>query len=180
LTLPVFTQEQKNTVYKASTDIELLEDLSSQDRELSDAAIEEVLKRGERMIPLLIQKKGDQRFVIGTLTRNINAAQVVFSPLSDKKANKRLLSKGKLVTVEVAALYLITAIYYNDLYISQSPYLTDYSVTPIKQRAANTSKVIKKAWESTEKWYQRLKIEGLEKLRKDKEDPFTNSDVGFW
>lgn len=180
LSAPANCQQQKNTGIEMITDTQILENLASQDRELADTAVEEILKRGERMIPLLIQKKGDERFVLAKLTRSENSGQAIYLPSPDKKSNKRLLKQGKLVTVEVAALYLITAIYYNDLFISQSPYLTDFSLPKEKRRAANTKEVVNKAWEATESWYKRVKIDGMEKLRKDEEYPFRKSEVKFW
>ncbi len=138
LNTQIHCQEQKNTETGMVTDAQVVENLASQDMKTADAAVEEILRRGEKMLPLLIKKKGDLRFVLARLTRSKDVAQSIYLPLADKKSNERLLKQGKLVTVEVAALYLITAIYYNDLYISQSPYLTDFSVPKEKRRAANT------------------------------------------
>ena len=176
----IFSQVTNDDDITRVSDPQLIESLASKDIEVANAAIEEVLKRGERLIPLLIQKKGDQRFVLGRLTRSENASTIVFTPSTNSRRNSKLLREGKLITVEVAALYLITAIFYNDLYISQTPYLTDLSLAPEKRRSANTEEVVEKAWESTEAWFQKLEATGLEKLRKENEYPFRKGKVRFW
>lgn len=163
-----------------TSDSKLLENLTSQDAKVVNAAVGEIMNRGEEIIPFLIQCKGDQRFFGGSLLRRDDTASVIFRPTSNSKLNKKLLKEGKFVTVEVAALHLITAIFYKDLYISQSPYLMDFSVSKEKRLAANTQQVVSKAWIAVESWYQKLKAEGIEKLRKDNIYPFINSDVRFW
>jgi hypothetical protein len=170
-------QEKEADMTKVS-DTQLLEKLASRDEKNVDSAIDETLRRGEKMISLLIGLKGQRQTFGGRLSRRENASTLVFEPKS--KNNKTLLKEGKLVTLEVAALYLINAIYFETLDISQSPYLTDLSVPKEKRQAANTPAVIEKAWKSVEEWYRKEKIKGLENVRKNQESPFQNGEVRFW
>jgi hypothetical protein len=162
------------------SDSEVIEELAAPNYKAADAAVDEILRRGVRMIPLLMKKQGDQRFFRGYLARTPHTATSVTVPFGDPKKDKKLLEKGELVTVEVAALYLITAIYYESLHIAQSPYLTDLSLPEIKRRQANKKNLIERAWKATGEWYQRLIASDLQTLRAAKDYPLKSADVGFW
>jgi hypothetical protein len=110
----------------------------------------------------------------------MSLANFVFGGTGDPKNDKKLLKLGKLVTMEVAALYLISAIYFESQRFSQSPYLTDLSLPQLEQKAANTSKLIDRAWRATEKWYRKLTELGIERLRAADDYPLKNSQVEFW
>jgi hypothetical protein len=162
------------------TDSEIMEELAASNYKPADAAVDDILRRGVRMIPLLMKKKGDKRFFHGSLARSSGTSTLVFEPSGDPQKDKWWLKEGKFVTVEVAAIYLITAIYYDSLYISQGPYLTDTSLPETKRRAANTKKVIEKAWKATAEWYQRLIASDITTLRAAKDYPLRARDVRFW
>ena len=166
---------------QSKSDAQLVEELASTNDARADAAVEEVLSRGDRMLPLLIQKKGDRRFFRGWLTREDGQAAVMVPiPTGNSKRDKKYLKEGKLVTVEVAAIYLITAIFYDSLDIAQSPYLTDHALPGIKRRMANTPPLVKRAWKAIEGWYQRLASSNLTTLRAKDDDPLSTADVDFW
>lgn len=173
-------QAQSGEEIETLPDIRLLERLGTPNYETANRVIDEILKRGDRMLPRLMVLKGDQTLFWGSLARNPNAASFYYSPSADRQRNRRLLRSGQLVTSEVAALYLITAIFYQDLYISQSPYLCDFSAAPEKRKTANSSDNIKKAWISTETWYQKVKLNGIEAARADHDYPFKSGDVEFY
>ena len=162
------------------TDSQVIGELAASTYKLADAAVDEILKRGVRMIPLLMKKKGDERFFRGFLARSPGTSTSVTNPSGDPKKNKRLLKEGKFVTVEVAAIYLISAIHYGSLNIAQSPYLTDNSLPDVDRRQANTRKLIQKAWKATTEWYQRLIASDITTLRAAGDDPFSSGDVTFW
>lgn len=116
------------------------------------------------MIALLLKLKGDRRAFRGSLARDPRSSSFVIVRPNPKK-KEQSLEDGKLVTVEVAALYLITANYYGPLDTAQSHYLTDLSQPEVARREADTRVLIERAWKSTAEWYQRLNDSGLAKLR---------------
>ncbi len=154
------------------SDSELINALSSV-RE-SSGAPDEIVHRGERMIPLLLNVKGDQRPAFAALGHHLSATptRVAIKP-SD-------VEPGKTLTMEVAALYLICAIYHNTLEFAQSPYLTDRRLPVGKRDATNTPELVTRAWQSVEEWNRRLDGTTLKKLRSLKDDPLRGSSVAFW
>ena len=106
------TNGQQSKLSTSMTDAELLEQLASSNVEIADRAADMIVARGERMIAPLMKLKGDKRLFAGLLVRNTSPANFVFGPSGDPKQDEKLLKLGKLVTIEVAALYLISAIYF--------------------------------------------------------------------
>jgi hypothetical protein len=155
------------------TDERIIVELKSHNEEEAHHAVEEIMQRGERMIPLLLQTKGNNQAFYGYGLGNHLAAFAFPSPTGDKK-----LDEGRVITVEVAALYLISAIYHKTLEFAQAPYLTDG--TSVKWQKFNTPRRVISAWESVEKWARMLKTQGLESLRAKQCDPLKWSVVDFW
>ena len=162
------------------TDIELIEQISSAEWQQATAAVEEIVKRGERMIPLLLKKKGDKQYFRGYLSNNKMSATAITIPSGNRRNDEQLSKEGQFVTVEVAALYLITAIYYDSLSIAQGPYLTDLSLADEKRRMANTPKLIKRSWKSVDRWTLELNKQGMAALRAKKYAPLDDAEVRFW
>lgn len=158
------------------TDAELLGQLASPDRQTADAAAALILERGERMLAPLMKLHGDKRLYAGFLHRTRTDSW--FGGTGDPKNDKELVKRGYVITVEVAALYLISAIHYGTFSFASLPYLTDLTAEYRDQQ--NTPKLIGKAWKATEKWYRRLTESGLEKLRAADDYPLKNSQVEFW
>lgn len=157
------------------SDKQLLVDLESANPKTASQAAQEIFIRGERMIPLLLSLRSKDKNFVGSGLGNSQAAQITFIPLSKKK-----IDKGYLVTIEVASLYLISAIYHGNLSFAESPYLTDLSIPPIDRKAFNSKVLINKAWLSVEAWAKELQREGLESMRSKKNTPLKNSGVAFW
>jgi hypothetical protein len=148
--------------------------LQSRDRELATQAVHEIKRRGEPMIPFLMRLKGDTRLFQGDELGDPRSSTAV--PLEVVKGR---ISRESVVTNEVAALYLISAIYYgNSLFAS--PYLADASIPPNERRPQNSSYLIEKAWEAVENWANELKKENLDALRAKKFDPLKSSGVTFY
>jgi hypothetical protein len=143
--------------------------LKSHNKEEAHKAAQEVFNRGERMIPLLLQRMGDKHNFYGYGLGNRAAA---FYSLDRK------LSEGSSVTVEVAALYLICAIYHQNLEFAQAPYLTDGS--NIRNMNLNTNKRVRIAWIAVQNWAKLVATEGLASLRSRRYSPLTESTVWFW
>ena len=154
------------------SDSELINALSSI-RE-SSGAPDEIVHRGARMIPLLLKVKGDQRPAFAGLGHHLSATPTMVAVDPSK------VVPGETLTMEVAALYLICAIYHNTVEFAQSPYLSDLSLPVAKRKALNSPDRLAKAWESVEKWNKRLEGSTIENLRSQKDDPLKGSGVAFW
>jgi hypothetical protein len=169
-TLSILSQTEKSKKFdvESMADDELISYLGSdKNREATQSAIE-IFKRGERMIPLLMKLKGNKSNYNGFCLGDPKGADHVF---------EIEIVEGSTVTVEVAALYLITAIHYNNLAFANVPYLTENK--RITNFQYNALKRVKKAWKATEQWYEKLKKDGLEKLRKDNEFPLKSTKIHF-
>ncbi len=159
---------------KTIGDEQLITELQSPDGEKARAAASEVFARGESMIPALLALKGNKKpFAGASWLGRPTAGQLVFPAGINEEP-------GTGVPIEVAALYLINAIYRNKLQFAQSPYLTDLAVAPDKRDAKNSEALIERAWHSTEGWGKLLKSEGIERLRREKRGPLDGSQVAFW
>lgn len=146
---------------------------SGTSEEITGSAIE-IFKRGEKMIPLLIKLKGKDADYSGYCLGDPNEADG-YGEIPG--------IEGSRVTIEVASLYLINAIYFDNLAFANVPYITDRKQDKVRgfkgYRNYNTSKRIEKAWKSTGKWYQKLQEVGIKKLRKDDQRPFRSAKIYF-
>ncbi|MEW6126588.1 MAG: hypothetical protein AB1757_06070 [Acidobacteriota bacterium] len=77
-------------------------------------------------------------------------------------------------SVEVAALYYISFLFYQKWDHADAPFLVD------KSRKLNSIKAVSKAYKSYEKWFKRVKTLGLDKARKQKLDPLDGSGVSWY
>jgi len=107
---------------------ELLAAFESSKKEQSHQAIIDIVKRGEVMIPLLLQCKGNKNFFYGYGLGHRNSSFLLPLPTGNRKADE-----GRVITLEVGALYLISAIFYESLEFAQAPYLTDGSPVKIQK-----------------------------------------------
>jgi hypothetical protein len=162
---------QSQTQVITKSDSELIDELSRRGGAL---AVDEIIHRGARMIPLLLKVKGDQRPAYAALGHHLSATPTRFA------INPSDVVPGKTLTMEVAALYLICSIYYNTVEFAQSPYLTDRRLPVRKRDALNTPKLVARAWQAVDEWNKRLDHSTIEKLRSLKDDPLQGSGVGFW
>lgn len=153
------------------SDSQLIDDLAAG----RSGAPKEILNRGARIVPLLLKLKGDQRPYLGTdLGHRLSATAITLADVSSEPRPEQI------VTIEVAALYLICAIYYDGLEFAQSPYLTDLRIPAAKRKAKNLPVLITRAWKSTTAWSQRLHNKTIDDLRLRKDHPLRGSGVAFW
>jgi hypothetical protein len=82
--------------------------------------------------------------------------------------------------MEVAALYLICAIYHNTIEFAQSPYLTDLRLPVNKRDGRNSPELVARAWQAVEEWSRRLDSTTIRELHSRKDDPLRGSGVHFW
>jgi len=154
------------------SDSELIDELSSPRG--AALAAGEIVHRGVRMIPLLLAVKGDQRPAFAALGHHLSATPTRVATIPSD------VEPGRTLTMEVAALYLICAVYHNTVEFAQSPYLTDLRLPVGKRDARNSPELVARAWESVEEWSRRLDSTTIKKLRSRKDDPLQGSGAAFW
>jgi hypothetical protein len=167
-------KKAQNVSMQEKTHEQVVSTLQSRDRQLATQAVHEIMKRGEPMILFLMHLKGDTRLFEGEDLGDIRSSKAV--PLQVVKSK---ISQESIVTNEVAALYLISAIYYGNRLFA-SPWLADATLPRKERKPQNSSYLIAKAWEAVEKWTNELKKENLDSLRAKKFDPLKNSGVTFF
>ena len=165
-------QGQGNVSLISKSDSELVNELSSR-RGATDAR-DEIVRRGVRLIPLLLKVKGDKRPAYTALGFHLSATPTRIANTPPD------VVPGKTLTMEVAALYLICAIYHNSVEFAQSPYLTDRRLPANRRTTLNSPELLARAWQSVEEWSKRLDSSTIEKLRSLKDEPLRGSGVGFW
>lgn len=175
-----FSQKSGRTKFENLTDPELIEKLASKKERVTGAAVAEILKRGEKLIPLLLKRRNDARFFYGWLAPNPNFTMNVVFPARSAAVNRQYLKEGRLVTIEVAAIYLIEAIFFESLHIANSPYLHDSSAAVSEKNVANTAENITQAWTAVEKWTEKLKTSTIRELRSTNDSPLSESNVNFY
>ena len=168
----VLAHGQSNVSLIAKSDSEVINELSSSRG--NAFAVDEIVHRGVRMIPLLLKVKGDQRPAFAAFGSHLSATPTrIANTPSD-------VVPGITLTMEVSALYLICAIYHNSLEFAQSPDLTDLRLPADKRKGLNTPDLVARAWQSVEEWSRRLDRSTIQKLRALKDDPLRASSVHFW
>ena len=168
----VLAQGQSEVGLVAKSDAEVINTLSISRGH--PPVVDEIVHRGERMIPLLLKLKGDQRPAYAALGHHLSATptRIALTPAD--------VEPGKTLTMEVAGLYLICAIYYDTVEFAQSPYLSDLRLPASKRDALNSPELVARAWQSVEEWSRRLDRTTIKRLRSRKDDPLQGSGVHFW
>jgi hypothetical protein len=148
----------------------LLSKLSSADPAEVTRAAREIFRRGERMIPRLVKLKGDR-----TVSQFLSLCNS--DPRSSYFSARVYGVEGSWVTTEVVALYLISAIYFENPRFAVEPLLQ--GSRPVKDYNYNTRKRLKKAWKSNLSWYSKFESVGIDELRKLDESPLSSSKLSF-
>jgi hypothetical protein len=172
--IPEWNEKARVISMQEKTNEQVVGMLQSRDRELATQAVYEIMRRGEPMIPFLMRLKGDARMFQGKELGDPRSSRLV--PLDVVKGR---VSQESIVTNEVAALYLISAIYYGNRLFA-SCWLADASLPREERRPQNSSYLIAKAWEAVENWANELKKENLDSLRAKKFHPLKSSGVAFY
>lgn len=163
----------ENRTVENLKDQDVIAGLSDRNTESAHMAVGEIMRRGDRMIPLLLRCKGNKSFFYGYGLGHRLSSFVIPFPVKDTEIND-----GSLITVEVAALYLISSIYHKTTEFAEAPYLSDGK--PVNWQRFNTPERVSEAWESTEKWIEAFTSEGIEALRSRGLSPLSRSKVRFW
>jgi hypothetical protein len=162
------------------SDAQVVKDLTGGSEKKASRAVHEVMARGGRVLPLLLKLKGDRRCFMGDWELGSHAGCSV-----RMRPNKRnqCYEWGSASTVEVAALYLIEAVYRNDLEFAQGVTLIERDPEDGQQRLdvkKNGREVIARAWGTVEKWFAEFGREGLEALRAKERGPFAGTKLDFY
>jgi hypothetical protein len=162
------------------SDAQVVKDLKGSSEKKASRAVHEVMARGGRMIPLLLKLKGDRRCFYGDWELGSHAG--CSSRMAPNKRNQ-CYEWHNASTVEVAALYLIEAVYRDDLKFAQGVTLIERDPEDGQQRLdvkMNGREVIARAWETVERWFAEFGHEGLAALRAKKRGPFAGTKLDFY
>ncbi len=151
--------------------------MTSEDHGDCRTAISEIMKRGEAMFEFLLNLKGNSTFFPGDLG-DPNAAELTFMPHPDFPLSES--SKNKVVTVEVAGLYLISAIYFQRTDFSRIAVFRDLNIEQVSKSISNKKENVERAYQWVEKWVEKCRREGIASLREKKIDPLAGSNLYWW
>ncbi|MEA3641719.1 MAG: hypothetical protein VBE63_17530 [Lamprobacter sp.] len=160
------------------TDEEVVHRLGSTSPETADAAAKEVLNRGERLFELLLRLRDNRRPFAGRALLNPDASILMPTPIEGFPLPDS--EQERLVTVEVAALYLISAAFYRDIHFAQAPLLVDLEEPREKRRAANTAERLDRALRTTEFWVTECRQVGIDTLRSKGRAPLDDGHLKWF
>ena len=160
-------------------DAQVIRDLTSTNEKAASRAVDEVMRRGARMVPLLLKLKGNRRCFFGDWDLGTHAG---CSSRRAPEKSERCYEMSNASTVEVAALFLIESVYRDDLKFAQGATLAEWhdngeERTDVKK---NGRELIARAWALAERWSQELEREGLGGLRAKDRGPFAGTRLGFY
>ena len=162
---------------KSMNDTQLVEQLASKDHRVSNEAAATILGKGEPMVEPLLQMQGRKQPYTGSLG-NPRGSTTTVMPLPGSSLTPE--QQERVVTVEAAALYLISAIYAGRLDFANSPLLADLDVPPERRKAANKEEYLERGFASARAWWDTRKKDGLQALRDRGEDPLKRARLSFW
>ena len=150
----------------------LVEELGSADSQVAANAAQDLFAAGAAAIPALFRAEGKcERFY----------AIDVFRPMSTivRRSRGAGCAPGDEVSVEVAALYLLEAIYEGRMPFTDSPLLRDLTKSEVEPGAEMTKTLLARAWASAKAWLLLVKCSGLEEVRAAGQDPLRAGRVSF-
>jgi len=134
-------------------------------------AVTEVMKRGQRMIPMLAALRGCRNTFFGGGLGNPQSSQLIPA---------KHVPGLPVIPVEQAALFLIEGIYKGNYTFAQSPYLVDLTLPSERREPSASPELNKRAWKAVAGWNARYRREGLEHMRTQGDDPLAAAGVAFW
>lgn len=165
------------SVMKDLSDEQVVEKISSQNQMEATQALNQAFERGTRVIPLLLKLKDDRRFYYGKRLGRTRTGDFKIDP---SNANYITVDETNVETIEGAALYLISAIYFGSLEFTHSAFLLDTCLREEEREVGNTQPLLARAWASTERWSLELEGKGLSTMFKEKRNPLSGSGVRFY
>jgi len=164
---------------------QLLRLFTSEETEECAQAIEYLFKQGVESFDFLLSMQGNKEPLWANLNHPLSGTMTVMGFPSRFYASGLLPelsdeNKEKVVTIEVASLYLISAIYHDKLIFAFNPLLADLNLPPNKRMAANKEEYLIRGFLSARKWVKKCQEVGLETLRQQDEDPLKNANLAWW
>ena len=162
-------KQTKENPLKNYADSQVVEFLTSKDLKESAAAAKELFSRGDRVIPELLKLEGNNNCFYGLKAlgkrgaHGQNEYETVCGVSNDR------------VSVEIAALYLISAIFEEDLKYANPPFLCCGDAPN-----GNTPENIKTAWKATKSWYEAVEQQGIEYIRDRSQWPLRSVGMRFY
>ena len=160
------------------SDEQVIGQLASRNRAEADAAVGEIMHRGPQMIPLLLKQRGNRDFFPGTSLLNPRAS--ILLPVPSEGMPLPESEKDRVITVEAAALYLISAILAGELNFSRAPLLLDLDEPQGKRTIANTPERLKRAFDAAEQWHRSGRAASTQKGRAAANDPLAASNLRWY
>ena len=155
---------------------DLVQKLSSKDEATAENAAKQIFALGDAAIPLLLSQKENRSCFYGlrALGDWSGGGTVQAVPSCDVGSSQ--------ITVEVAALYLISAIFFEDLEFAGPPFLCAISKASktCTDNTGNSRKRIKKAWLATQDWNKKVEKSGISYLRERNLHPLHEAGLSFF
>lgn len=164
------TQTPRPVPARELTNEELIAALRPGNFERVTAAVAEIARRGEPMIPRLAALKGCRETFFGGGLGNRMSAQLI---------PERTAADLEAIPLEQAAIYLIVGIYRGTLEHAQSPYFVDVR-GPRDHRVSVSPRLNARAWQSVDRWIAKWRASNLAALRRWHDDPLAGSKLAFW
>lgn len=134
------------------SDEQVVERLASRTPQEADAAVGEIMRDGARLTGLLLKHRGNRQPFAGTSLFNPRAS--ILLPIPTEGFEIPESQKYRVITAEVAALYLISAIQRGQLHFSQAPLLLDPAEPQGSRVIANTPERVARAFDAAERWFR--------------------------
>ena len=164
----------------------VMNQLLSRKRDDYVAAVHEIVKRGEKMFDSLLKLKGNKDiFLVAAYLGNHSPSNAIYFPLPEfmfgrlGESRKSDDQDDQYITVEVVALYLISAIYFQRTDFSRMAILRDPNIE-VHRGVSNKKENVERAYQSVEQWVEKCKREGIASLREKKIDPLAGSNLKWW
>lgn len=156
---------------------QLIRQLQSESEQEAEQACRELFNCGEQVIPLLMDLKGNTKLFRGLacLGRRNSSDTVFIAPDGTTKPEE-----SGPITIEITAIYLITAIYYKNFEFCSVPYLMDRREPASERMWCNSKERITRAWKAIDQWEGIRMVKGLSFMKQQQHYPLKNSNIAFW
>lgn len=138
---------------------EVLQKLASQNPSEANAGVAQAIHIGIPMIPWLLRLRDRKEAFSGSALLNPRVSMLM--PVQLPGFELPDSEKYRVVSVEAAALYLVSAIHHGDLHFAQAALLLDPSESPLKRLIANTPERLGRAFDAAQIWCREQLANGV-------------------
>ena len=86
----------------------------------------------------------------------------------------------RATTLEVAALFIISAIYFGKLDFATAPLLTDRTEARGDREARNKKEYLQRGYAAARKWTEDYQKKGIDAMRNAKKDPLSDARLSWY